>query len=81
LLAPDIFTVLRISPEGDQHILTLTNVTSKICNIDIPLVKLDTTEKQWYDLISGKKWLVENQKLYVTMQPYDVIWLKPVSEI
>lgn len=32
MLSPDVFTALRISPERDQYILTLTNVTNNVCH-------------------------------------------------
>jgi len=76
-LTPYIFTVLRVSPEGDQHILTLTNVTSQVCHIEVPLSDLGSNEIRWYDIIGQKEWVVENQRLYITMDPYDVMWLEP----
>ncbi|MFQ5887271.1 MAG: alpha-amylase family glycosyl hydrolase [Candidatus Hydrothermarchaeales archaeon] len=81
MTSPAVFTVLRISPEGDQHILTLTSVTNRVCNIEVPISKLCTNEKEWYDLISGKELKTQNQRLSVTLQPYDVIWLQPLNEI
>jgi len=79
-LSTDIFSVYRISPEGDQHILTLTNVTGKVCKVEISLSELHTQETHWYDIVSGMEWMAENQTLYVTLFPYDVIWLTPNGE-
>jgi len=81
MLSPDIFTVLRISPEGDQHILTMTNVTSGVCSIEISFSELKIEDTCWYDLVSEKEWVAENKKLTITFQPYDVVWLKPCSEL
>ncbi len=81
MISPSVFTVLRTSPEMDQHILTITNVTSKECHLEISLPETDTSESQWYDLIGKKAFLAENQKLRITLQPYDVIWLQPSSEL
>jgi sucrose phosphorylase len=80
MVSPDVFTVLRTSPEGDQHILTMTNVTSRASQIDIPLSELNVPETRWYDLIGEKDWIAEQNKITVRLQPYDVIWLKPQSE-
>ena len=77
MISSDIFAVLRISPEGDQFILTLTNVTKKVCRIEILLSQLGTGENHWYDLVSGVEWMAEDQKLCVTLLPYDVVWLEP----
>ena len=79
MISPDIFSVYRISPDEDQHILTLTNVTNKVCKIEVPLSELSIYETHWYDIVSEMEWMAENQKLYITMQPYDVIWLTPLG--
>jgi sucrose phosphorylase len=81
IISPDIFTVFRTSPEGDQHILTMTNVTNKKCTIEIPLSDLTVEETRWYDLLNKKEWKAEKKKLSITLQPYDVVWLKPHCEM
>ena len=73
-----MFSVLRISPEGNEIILTITNVTGKMCNLAIKTSQLGNEYKKWYDFINKKEYAVENQKITLTLQPYDVIWLKPV---
>jgi sucrose phosphorylase len=81
MISPDIFTVLRTSPEGDQHVLTMANVTGRTCSMEIPLSELIIEETRWYDLINKKEWKTEKKRLSITLQPYDVMWLKPVSEL
>lgn len=81
MISPYVFAVLRISPEKDQHILTLTNVTDKRFNIKIPLSKLGPKEKYWNDLINGAEFIAEDEKLHITLEPYDVLWLETVGEI
>jgi len=80
MLSPDIFAVLRISPDGDQRILALTNITKKVCHMEVPISELSAGETHWYDLVSGMEWMAEKEKLYLTLQPYDTIWLKPFNE-
>ncbi len=75
-----VFSVVRISPAGNQFILTLTNVTSRVCHIEVPLSEIGTDETRWVDLVSGMEWMVENEKIFITLQPYDVIWLEPLSK-
>ena len=81
MISPDLFTVLRISPEEDQHILTMTNVTDRVCSIKIPFSELRVEEMRWYDLIGEKEYMVKNMKLSITLEPYDVIWLIPSNEL
>jgi sucrose phosphorylase len=81
MISPAVFTVFRTSPEGDQHILAMTNVTNKACSIEIPLSELSVTETRWFDLVNKKEWNTEKKKLSITFEPYDIVWLKPVSEL
>ncbi len=77
MISSDIFAIMRISPDGDQYILTLTNVTNRVCRIEVPLSQLGIDENRWYDLVSGMEWMAEDQKICVTLFPYDVVWLEP----
>jgi sucrose phosphorylase len=80
MLSSDVFTVLRTSPEKDQHILAMTNVTNRVCNILVQLSELGLEEITWYDILGDTERTAQDGKLDVTMQPYDVIWLIPSSE-
>ena len=76
-ISPDVFTVLRISPEGDLHVLTMTNVTEREIAMEIPLQELGAEEMTWRDIISGRTWDVSHNKLAIHFEPYDIIWLTP----
>jgi len=80
-VSPNVFAVLRVSPNARQHILALTNITNRVSHIEVPLALLNTQEIQWYDLVSTKQWRAQDQKLIITLQPYDVFWLIPFAEI
>jgi glucosylglycerate phosphorylase len=91
-LSPQCFVVLRVSPQGDEHILTITNVCNQVCQLEIPLAQLDLDSSQsstgktpqdnyWYDLVSNRGWRVREQKISLTLQPYDVVWLLPFVEL
>ena len=81
MLSKDVFAALRASPEGDEHILTLTNVANKVSRIEVPLSDLGIDEAHWYDLYGKRGWMAEDQKLEVNLQPYDVVWLIPFAEL
>ena len=78
-ISPAVFSVLRISPDGNERILTLTNVTGKICDLEIKTSRLGTEENKWYDLINRKEYVPETHELALTLQPYDVVWLKALG--
>jgi len=80
-LSPHAFVVLRTSPEGDDHVLALTNVTGKELQLEISLKALGVDERLWLDLIGEKHWEVVSSRLQVVLRPYDVAWLKPSKEV
>ena len=80
-LSPHAFVVLRTSPEGDDHVLALTNVTGKELQLDISLQELGVDARLWVDLIGEKHWEVVGSRLQVLLRPYDVAWLKPNKEV
>ena len=80
-LSPDVFAVVRESPEEDEHILALTNVTGKEIHLDIPLSDVGKAEGQWQDLLHDRSLESQGGMLKITLEPYGVLWLKPAREI
>ena len=80
-LSPDVFAVYRISPEGDQHILSLINVTSHPSQLEIPLRMLGMDVARWYDIVGGMEWEADEGIIYLSILPYDILWLTPVAEV
>jgi len=80
MVSSDVFSVLRVSPEGDQHILTMTNVTDRATSVEIPVGDFAMDETHWNDLLSDKVLPVQKNRLSITLEPYDVIWLMPAKE-
>ncbi|MDD5476227.1 MAG: alpha-amylase family glycosyl hydrolase [Syntrophales bacterium] len=80
-LGPDVFALMRISPSDSMHILAITNVTERRSRIEISCGELGFVESQWYDLVAGRGLVVRDGKLAVELEPYDVLWLAPFSEI
>jgi len=80
-LSPNAFVVLRTSPERDNHVLALTNVTGKELQLEISLKALGVDKRLWVDLIGEKYWEVVGSRLQIVLRPYDVAWLKPSKEV
>ncbi|MCC6861768.1 MAG: hypothetical protein IT158_24570 [Bryobacterales bacterium] len=80
-ICPAAFCVLRTSPAGGEHVIALTNVTSRPCRVEIPTVEAGLEEATWFDLVAGRGWMANGGKLTVLMQPYDVMWLTPFAEL
>ena len=81
MVSPGVFIVLRTSPDCEQHILTMTNVTAEVIRVSIPLSEIELEWKNWYDLVGKRGWRAKDKALMVTLQPYDVVWLIPFAEL
>jgi glycosidase len=79
-LSPAVFAVMRTTPEGDRHVVTLTNVTRSRCTVQIPLRDVGGSEGSWRDLLSEKEFTPKKNRLSITLQQYDVLWLIPESQ-
>lgn len=86
------FIVLRTSPDDQEHILAITNISQQTCHLEIPLEKLQLHNPQstfestpdsnyWYDLIGNRGWKIEQQKISLVLHAYDVVWLVPYQEL
>ncbi|MCD6402134.1 MAG: hypothetical protein J7L73_09425 [Anaerolineales bacterium] len=72
-----VFALMRISPEGNERVLCLHNVSAKeqrfvVSNGEIDLPKRGLV----HDLVSGLDIEIENHTLHLTFQPFQVMWLK-----
>ncbi len=76
-IVPEIFSILRTSPDGKEKILALINISTKVCHLKIPLADLDSDETYWYDIVSSVEWMSDEGVLNINMHPYDIVWLEP----
>ncbi|MFV1975808.1 MAG: sugar phosphorylase, partial [Candidatus Scalindua sp.] len=76
-IQPEIFAVLRTSPNKDQHILSLINVSDDEFQITIPMKTVHIFKQEWYDLISQDKYSFKDNNISLTLKSYDVVWLEP----
>jgi len=76
MLSPQVLTVLRTSPEGDEHILAMTNVANKKIDLEISLFEAGVKATQWFDLVNEREYEAASGTVSVNLEPYDVVWLK-----
>jgi sucrose phosphorylase len=74
------FTVLRTSIDSMEHILAIINVTNESQLFEFEQRKLPVSSDKWRDIISKKEFNITNDIIRLELKPYDVFWLKPVSE-
>jgi sucrose phosphorylase len=80
MISPEVFTVLRSSPENDAHMLAMTNVTGRQTRVEVPLERLGVPSAKWRDVIAERILTAVEGVLAVDLQPYDVLWLEPLCE-
>ncbi len=80
MVSKDIFAILRSSPENDQQVLCLVNVTPRFCRVDIPTDDFISDSEHWFDIVSENEWFADEGVMHINMMPYDVMWLLPYAE-
>ncbi len=80
-LSADVFAVVRQSPERNERVLAVTNVTGKAIRLSIPLDDTGSDEQTWRDLLSEKVLKCRERMLDIRLEPYGVIWLQPVRKV
>lgn len=80
-LSPSLFSVLRSSPDGTEHVLCLTNVTGTSQAVSIDQDDLGVAAAYWFDLLAGRGWLASNGMLNLSLAPFEVLWLTPSNEL
>jgi glucosylglycerate phosphorylase len=80
---PALFCLLRWAENGRSPLLCLHNVTNQTQTVSLDLRPLELAGSQaWVDLVAGGRYGVENGlELPLTLQPYQVLWLRPVHNM
>jgi sucrose phosphorylase len=80
-ISPSLFVLLRTSPSGDEHVLCLTNVTSRPQSVAVSQTDLGVEAAYWFDLVAGRGWMAPGGTLRLELGPYEVLWLTPSEEL
>lgn len=78
-LSPEVFSILRTSPEGKERVLALVNVTGRNVPVTVPLDSEELHHRDWVDLVSGRHSEARGSRLDLLLSPYELRWLSPVS--
>jgi len=74
---PSIFAVVRIAPDGTDRVLCLHNVSSGRQAVTLSVGKAGFSEHGVLnDLLGQSRIKVEGESLTLTMEPFQVMWLK-----
>ena len=76
-IQPELFAVLRTSPDKNQYILSVINVTGGEIQVILPMNRVNIFKQKWYDLISQNMYTFKDNNISLTLKSYDVVWLEP----
>ncbi len=79
--SPQVFALLRTSPDGGDHILCLTNVANESVSLHIDLSEVGVGARAWRGLIDGREFEAQQDRIVVGLEPYEVAWLMPTAEL
>lgn len=69
-----VFSLLRISPDGQERILCLTNVSQESCTLTASAAQLGKAGT-WRDVLNGASFPADAKGLSLELEPYQVLWL------
>jgi glycosidase len=74
-------SILRTSLDNSRRVLALTNVTPRMCPLEINLAEHGLERyPNWRCLVSGNEWYSEDGVLELALSPYEVSWLIPLNQ-
>jgi sucrose phosphorylase len=81
ILNPSVFSIIRVSPDRDDRVICLTNVTNRRQIICLSKTDIDWLNyKFWIDMINEIKFEVRGSRLELFLDAYQTIWIKPEVE-
>jgi sucrose phosphorylase len=75
-----VFAVQRISPDGVQLVMALTNVSAEPQEFILKKGDVDRWPVAWENLFTGRLRYSKGDELRIELMPYQVIWLSEHSE-
>jgi sucrose phosphorylase len=74
-----VFSILRISPGGEEQILCLVNVSAETVAVAVPTGEMRWSDPESVDLVNGEEIVATERGLEVDLTPYQVRWIKTVN--
>jgi glucosylglycerate phosphorylase len=71
-----LFTLMRTSVDGKEHIVAITNITDKKQFVGFDTRSVGIKAGSWCDVLSNKSFKSHQGRLSFDMEPYEVLWLK-----
>jgi sucrose phosphorylase len=78
-VSDSVFTVVRSTSDSEEIIVTLTNVTSNNCKVEINKEEIGKDFTSGHDLIEKQEYQYPESKIQFELMPYQVVWLKASS--
>ena len=71
-----VFSVVRTAVDKKEALLAVINIKNDTVNLQIPYQKIGFKALKWEDILSGKKIEGGEEFIHLTLEPYDIFWLK-----
>ena len=78
-ISDEVFSVMRIAVDQKSAVLAVVNIVNATIEIDIKKEHISCKCVDTFDLIAGKSYKFEQDKISLNVDPYQVIWLKFTS--
>ena len=73
---PSVFSIVRVSTDGKQRVLALTNVSADPQEVSFSETEIGVHAEAWRDILTGRT-LNSSGGVQATLEPYENLWLTP----
>ena len=78
-ISDNVFSLMRIAVDQKSAVLAVVNIVNETIEIAIKKEMLTCKCVETFDLIAGKSYKFEQDKIVLNLNPYQIIWLKFTS--
>ena len=74
---PSVFSIVRVSTDGKQRVLALTNVSADPQEVSFSETEIGVHAEAWRDILTGRTLNSSSGGVQATLEPYQNLWLAP----
>ncbi|TFH02646.1 MAG: sugar phosphorylase [Calditrichales bacterium] len=78
-ISDKVFSIVRVSTDKKERIFALINISSGTLDLEINTKKNRLGNGVWWDILSRNKFRPVDDRLKISLSPYQIYWLKQKS--
>ncbi|MBN1247078.1 MAG: alpha-glucosidase C-terminal domain-containing protein, partial [Anaerolineae bacterium] len=74
------FAIVRTAPDNSERVLCVHNITGAARRVVVGPDVARSSQGVWLDLLTGRRFPLNDGRLVLVLAPYQVLWLKPAPQ-